>query len=160
MSSFHLHPSGSAKSGPPTDPPKPPAPPPPPRWLHTLWLAGLAGTRAEYRAEIGIFRDFARLVRTEVGATDGDRIFGPEAKLLARSVGGEEQAVARTEHLNASGRIPQVLAVQQKATNDDKVCRHVTASDRHRFGGTYHGPLPSRNGGERRLYRCSHGAVN
>src|SRR5882724_5352710 len=44
MSSFHLHPSSSAKSGPPTDPPKPPAPPPPPRWLHTLWLAGLAGT--------------------------------------------------------------------------------------------------------------------
>jgi len=44
MSSFHLHRSSSAKSGPPTEPPKPPAPPPPPRWLHTLWLAGLLGT--------------------------------------------------------------------------------------------------------------------
>src|SRR5438105_3970293 len=44
MSSFHLHPSSPAKSGPPTDPPKPPAPAPPPGWLHTLWLVGLALT--------------------------------------------------------------------------------------------------------------------
>jgi len=44
MSSFHLHLSNSAKSGPPTDPPKPPAPAPPPGWLHTLWLVGLVMT--------------------------------------------------------------------------------------------------------------------
>ena len=46
MSSFHLHPSNSAKPGPPTEPPKPPPPPPPPRWLHTLWLIGLFSTLA------------------------------------------------------------------------------------------------------------------
>ena len=57
-------------------------------------LADLAGASAEYRAEIGIFGDFAGLVRTEIGATDGDRIFGPQAQLLARGVGGEEQAAA------------------------------------------------------------------
>jgi len=44
MSSFHVHATSSAKPGPPNEPPKPPPPPPPPRWLHTLWLAGLAGT--------------------------------------------------------------------------------------------------------------------
>ena len=45
MSSFHIHHSSPAKSGPPNDPPKPPAkPPPPPTWLHSLWLAGLVLT--------------------------------------------------------------------------------------------------------------------
>ena len=57
-------------------------------------LADLARASAENRPKIGIFRDFARLVRTEIGAADGDRIFRPETKLLARSVGGEEQAAA------------------------------------------------------------------
>ena len=38
------HWSSSAKPGPPTDPPKPGPPNPPPRWLHTLWLVGLAVT--------------------------------------------------------------------------------------------------------------------
>ncbi|HWW54901.1 MAG TPA: ATP-dependent zinc metalloprotease FtsH [Acidimicrobiales bacterium] len=40
-SSFNIHRSSPAKSGPPTDPPKPPPPKPPPRWLHTVWVAGL-----------------------------------------------------------------------------------------------------------------------
>ena len=57
-------------------------------------LADLACASAENRTEIGIFGDFAGLVRAEIGAADGDRIFGPEAQLLARGVGGEEQAAA------------------------------------------------------------------
>ncbi|MCU1378252.1 MAG: ATP-dependent metalloprotease FtsH [Acidimicrobiales bacterium] len=44
MSSFHLHRSSPAKPGPPTEPPKPPPAKPAPKWLHTLWLAGLAVT--------------------------------------------------------------------------------------------------------------------
>src|ERR1700751_2873062 len=36
----------------------------------------------------------SRLVRGDIGAADGDRIFRPETKLLARAVGGEEQAAA------------------------------------------------------------------
>src|SRR6266446_6148181 len=45
MSSFHVHHSSPAKSGPPTDPPKKPPPPKPaPRWLNLLWLLGLVVT--------------------------------------------------------------------------------------------------------------------
>jgi cell division protease FtsH len=45
MSSFSVHQSSSAKSGPPTDPPKPPTGrKPAPRWLHSLWIAGLVLT--------------------------------------------------------------------------------------------------------------------
>ena len=41
----HIHRSSPAKSGPPNDPPQPPpVRKPPPRWLHTLWLVGLALT--------------------------------------------------------------------------------------------------------------------
>ena len=49
---------------------------------------------AEDRAEIGIFGDCAGLVGGEIGAADGDRVFGPQTQLLARGVGGEEQAAA------------------------------------------------------------------
>ncbi|HEY2427670.1 MAG TPA: ATP-dependent zinc metalloprotease FtsH [Acidimicrobiales bacterium] len=42
--SFRTHHSSPAKSGPPPDIPPKPAPNPPPRWLHFLWLAGLAVT--------------------------------------------------------------------------------------------------------------------
>ena len=44
MSSFHVHRSAPAKSGPPNDPPKPPARTPAPRWLHFVWLIGLLAT--------------------------------------------------------------------------------------------------------------------
>jgi cell division protease FtsH len=44
MSSFHVHRSNPAKSGPPNDPPKPPARPSSPRWLHFVWLIGLLAT--------------------------------------------------------------------------------------------------------------------
>jgi cell division protease FtsH len=44
MSSFHVHRSTPAKSGPPNDPPKPPARTPTPRWLHVVWLIGLLAT--------------------------------------------------------------------------------------------------------------------
>ena len=44
MSSFHVHRSAPAKSGPPNDPPKPPARAPAPRWLHFVWLIGLLVT--------------------------------------------------------------------------------------------------------------------
>ena len=57
-------------------------------------LADLACASAENRAQIGIFRDFSGLVRAEIGATDRDRIFGPEAQLFTRRVGREEQAAA------------------------------------------------------------------
>ena len=57
-------------------------------------FAALAGLSAENRAQIGIFRGSAGVVRSEIGAADGDRIFGPQAKLLARGVGGQEQAAA------------------------------------------------------------------
>ena len=57
-------------------------------------LSALASLRAEHRAQIGIFRDPAGLVGSEIGAADGNRIFGPQAKLLARGVGGQEQAAA------------------------------------------------------------------
>ena len=57
-------------------------------------LAALAGAGAEHRAEIGIFGDAAGPVRSEIGAADGDRIFRPQAQLLARGVGGQEQAAA------------------------------------------------------------------
>ena len=57
-------------------------------------LAGLAGARAKHRTEIGIFGDDARPVRGKIGAADGNRIFRPEAKLLACRVGGQEQAAA------------------------------------------------------------------
>ena len=57
-------------------------------------LAVLAGAGAEHRAEIGIFGDAAGPVRGEIGAADGNRIFRPQAQLLARGVGGQEQAAA------------------------------------------------------------------
>ncbi|MDP9334513.1 MAG: ATP-dependent zinc metalloprotease FtsH, partial [Actinomycetota bacterium] len=44
MSSFRVHRSTPAKSGPPNDPPKPPARTPTPRWLHVVWLIGLLAT--------------------------------------------------------------------------------------------------------------------
>src|SRR5438105_2214014 len=44
MSSFHVHRSSPARSGPPTDPPKPPPPKRAPRWLNLLWLLGLLVT--------------------------------------------------------------------------------------------------------------------
>ncbi len=45
MSSFSVHRSSSAKSGPPTDPPRPPTGrKPAPPWMHTLWIAGLVVT--------------------------------------------------------------------------------------------------------------------
>ncbi len=44
-------------------------------------FAGLAGLRAENRAEIGIFRNLARLRRGEIGQADGDRVFRAQAKL-------------------------------------------------------------------------------
>src|SRR5438132_963676 len=44
MSSFHVHRSTPAKSGPPNDPPQPPARKPTPRWLHVVWLIGLLAT--------------------------------------------------------------------------------------------------------------------
>jgi cell division protease FtsH len=44
MSSFWVHHSSPAKSGPPNDPPRPAPPKPRPRWLHMLWIAGLIGT--------------------------------------------------------------------------------------------------------------------
>ncbi len=41
-SSFHVHRSSPAKSGPPTDPPRPSTTrKPAPRWMHTVWLVGL-----------------------------------------------------------------------------------------------------------------------
>ncbi len=44
-SSFHVHLSSPAQSGPPTDPPRPPAGrKPAPRWMHTVWIAGLVLT--------------------------------------------------------------------------------------------------------------------
>ena len=57
-------------------------------------LAVLARAGAKHRAEIGIFGDAAGPIRSEIGAADGDRIFRPQAHLLARGVGGEEQAAA------------------------------------------------------------------
>src|SRR5260370_959563 len=63
------------------------APAPEARETGLRLLADLACASAETRAEIGIFSDFARLVRTEIGAADGDRIFRPETEFLARSVG-------------------------------------------------------------------------
>ncbi len=44
MSTFHVHRSSPAKSGPPKEPVKPGPKPPAPRWLHMLWLLGLALT--------------------------------------------------------------------------------------------------------------------
>jgi cell division protease FtsH len=44
MSSFHVHRSNPAKSGPPNDPAKPPPRPSSPRWLHFVWLIGLLAT--------------------------------------------------------------------------------------------------------------------
>ncbi len=44
MLPLHVHRSSSARSGPPNDPPKPAPPKKAPRWLHTMWLAGLAFT--------------------------------------------------------------------------------------------------------------------
>ncbi len=44
MSISYVHRSSPAKSGPPNDPPKPGPPPTASRWLHMLWLAGLALT--------------------------------------------------------------------------------------------------------------------
>ena len=57
-------------------------------------LAAPAYASAKNRTKIGVFGDSARLVRAEIRAADGDRIFRPETKLLARSVRGEEQAAA------------------------------------------------------------------
>ena len=57
-------------------------------------LAALGPAGAKNRAEIGIFGDAAGLVRGQVSAADGDRIFGPQAQFLAGGVGGEEQAAA------------------------------------------------------------------
>src|SRR5215472_3664968 len=44
MSSFHIHQSNSAQSGPPPDQKGPPPKTPAPRWLHFLWLIGLGLT--------------------------------------------------------------------------------------------------------------------
>ena len=44
MSTFHVHRSSPAKSGPPNEPPKPGPKQPTPRWLHMIWLIGLALT--------------------------------------------------------------------------------------------------------------------
>jgi cell division protease FtsH len=44
MSSFNVHRSNPAKSGPPNDPPKPPPRRSSPRWLHVVWLIGLSAT--------------------------------------------------------------------------------------------------------------------
>ena len=57
-------------------------------------FAAAVGLGPEDRAEIGIFDRRADLVRGQIGAADGDRIFGPEAQLLARGAGGQEQPAA------------------------------------------------------------------
>src|SRR5258706_14428652 len=44
MSSFNVHRSNPAKSGPRNDPAKPPPRPSSPRWLHFVWLIGLLAT--------------------------------------------------------------------------------------------------------------------
>ena len=44
MTPFHTHRSSPAKSGPPPDRPGPPPKQPAPRWLHFLWVVGLALT--------------------------------------------------------------------------------------------------------------------
>ena len=55
-----------------------------------LW----SGLGAEDRAEIGIFRHPAGFRGGEIGPADRDRIFWPEAELLARSPIGQKQAAA------------------------------------------------------------------
>ncbi len=95
-------------------------------------FAGLPRLRAEHRAEIGIFGDAAGLVRSEIGAADGDRIFRPEAKLLARGAGGQEEAAANL------------------------LARHVE-EDRRRMQDRRLGPLEAR--GEEMVERALAGAA-
>ncbi len=95
-------------------------------------LAALGSAGAKNRAEIGIFGDAAGLVRGEISAADGDRIFGPQAQLLARGVGGEEQAAA------------------------DLLARHVE-KDRRRVQDRRLGPLEA--GGEKAIERALAGGA-
>ena len=57
-------------------------------------LPALPGLGAKDRPEIGILRDPAGVRRGQIGPADRNRIFGAEAKLLARGVGGQEQPAA------------------------------------------------------------------
>ena len=95
-------------------------------------LAVLARPSAEHRAEIGIFSDGAGPVRIEIGAADGNRIFRPQAQLLARGAGGEEQAAA------------------------DLLARHVE-EDSRRMQDRRFGPLEP--GGEKMIERALAGAA-
>ena len=54
-------------------------------------LAAALGLRPENRAEIGIFDHPSGLAGRQIVAADRNRIFGPQAKLLPRRVGGQEQ---------------------------------------------------------------------
>ena len=95
-------------------------------------FAGLPRPRPEHRAEIGIFGDAAGPVRSEIGAADGNCIFRPEAKLLARGAGGEEETPA------------------------DLLARHVE-EDRRRMQDRRLGPLEPR--GEEMVERALAGAA-
>ena len=95
-------------------------------------LAALPRPSAEHRAEIGIFGDGAGPVRIEIGAADGNRIFRPQAQLLARGVGGQEQAAA------------------------DLLARHVE-EDSRRMQDRRFGPLEP--GGEEMIERALAGAA-
>ena len=95
-------------------------------------LSALPRSRAEHRAEIGIFGDAAGLVRSEIGAADRNCIFRPQAQLLARGVGGEEQAAANL------------------------LARHVE-KDRRRMQDRRLGPLEA--GGEEMIERALAGAA-
>ena len=100
-------------------------------------LADLACASAENRAEIGIFGDFAGLVRAEIGATDGDRIFGPEAQLLTRSVGGEEQAAADllAGHIEKDRRRMQDRRLRAPETGGKQTIERAFAGAARRLAG-------------------------
>ena len=100
-------------------------------------LAALACPSAKYRAEVGIFGDFAGLLRTEISAADGDRIFWPEAQLLARGVGGQEQAAADllARHVEKDRRRMQDRRLGALETGRKQAIERAFAGRARRFVG-------------------------
>jgi len=121
MSSFHVHPTSQAKPGPPTEPPKPPAtPPPPPRWLHTLWLAGLAGTL------LLLFLPGPSPKRTDLNYTDWKaKVDAGQVRTATIDPSGKVTGQL-TDKTDYSSRIP--VALKDDALAGDLAAHHVTVT--------------------------------
>ena len=61
-----MHPTGSAKSGPPPDRPVTPAPPPPPRWRNWVLVAGILLTAALFLVPIPTSSNVQQLSYTQL----------------------------------------------------------------------------------------------